>query len=158
MENKFIIRKAILKDLESILALNFKLFKKEYKEFDKGLNMSWTYGDGKKIFKEAINSSRNFVEVAEFNGKIIGYISGGKGKWGSYRKNFDIGFLDNMFVEKNFRNKGLGTQLVNDFINWCKKNKIKTLEVSASFSNFNSLSLYRKFGFKERDIILEAKL
>ncbi len=50
MDN-FLIRKANLKDLKEILRLNFDLFKKEYREFDKSLDLKWTYSrEGKEVF------------------------------------------------------------------------------------------------------------
>ena len=52
------LRKAKLDDLDDILALNFKLFKKEYKEYDKRLDINWTYGIGKKFFRDRIIDSK----------------------------------------------------------------------------------------------------
>lgn len=46
MENNFIIRKAKICDLKEILRLNFDLFEKEYEEYDKSLNLKWTYEGG----------------------------------------------------------------------------------------------------------------
>lgn len=46
------IRKATIRDLKRIQDLNFLLFEKEKKEYDKFLNMDWTFGEkGTKCFK-----------------------------------------------------------------------------------------------------------
>ena len=54
MKKDFIIRKADIKDLKDILKLNFELFKKEYQEFDKSLNLNWPYREGKNYFRNRI--------------------------------------------------------------------------------------------------------
>jgi len=70
-----IIREANKKDLNDILRLNLILFKKEFKEFDKTLNISWTYSQrGKDYFNKRITSKEGFVAVAINNKEVVGYI------------------------------------------------------------------------------------
>lgn len=89
-----IIRRASIKDLGDILRLNFDLFKKEHKEFDKSLNMKWTYGEkGRKYFRKRASGKEGFCAVAENDRKIVGYLCGGLHNWG-YRKKA-IGKYDN---------------------------------------------------------------
>lgn len=158
MENDFIIRKAKRRDLEDILRLNFDLFKKEYKEYDKSLNLKWTYGMGKKYFKDRITKNDGFVEVVENNGKIIGYMCGGTVERLFYRKKAKYVELENMLIDKKFRGKGIGKKLTKDFINWCKKNKVNFIFVTAFAKNEPTLNFYRKLGFKDYNLTLEMKL
>ncbi len=39
--------------------------KKEYKEYDKSLNLSWTYSGGKRYFKDRIVKKNGYIERAE---------------------------------------------------------------------------------------------
>jgi len=158
MKDNFTIRKATIKDLKDILSLHLKLFKNEYQEFDKSLNMNWTYGEGKKCFKDRIIKKSGFVEVVENKRKIVGYLCGGIKKRLSYRKKAKYTELENMFIIKKFRGKGLGTALVTDFINWCKKNKVDYISIAASAQNNLGIRFYKKAGFEEYDLILEMKL
>jgi len=159
MENDFTFREAEIRDLKEILRLNFELFKKEYKEFDKSLNLNWTYKN-RKYFKNRIIKKGGFVKVVENKGKIIGYLCGGirtlEGL--DYRKEVSYAELENMFIEKKFRGKGLGAKLLKDFINWCKRNKIDCLSVTASAENKLTVGFYRKLGFKDYDLTLEMKI
>ena len=151
------IRKAILKDLKVIQDLNLKLFEKEYNEFDKTLDISWTFSEeGKKYFSESIK--KGFAAVAEADGKIVGYILGGKGETESWRTIKKIAELYNMLVLEDYRRKGVGTRLVNAFLDWCKQNKFNHIKVVASSQNMRGIDFYKKFGFKEQDMVLEAEL
>jgi len=156
MEN-FIFREARVKDLEEVLKLNSKLFKKERKEFDKSLDLNWTYGKGKKYFKDRILKRGGFVEVVENKGKIIGYLCGGITEKLFYRKKAKYAELENMFIEKQFRNKALGTRLTKDFLVWCRKDKVNYISVIAHTEN-KSVDFYRKFGFKDYNLTLEKEI
>ena len=158
MEDSFNIRKAIIKDLKEILRLSLELFKKEYKEFDKSLNLNWTYKEGKKYFKDKIIKKDGFVEVVEHKGKTIGYLCGGISERLFYRKKARYAELENMLIEKEFRGKSLGTKLTKDFINWCKKNKVDYISVKASAGNKLAINFYRKLGFEDYDLTLEMNL
>jgi len=161
MTEEFIFRKAKIKDLKDIQRLNFELFKKEYKEFDRTLNLNWTRSEkGKKYFKEKIIGNDNFVEVIEWNNKIIGYICGHiKKKEGEeFRISAKYAELDNMLIEREYRRKGLGTKLTNDFKSWCRQNKVDYIWVMASAKNKPSIKFYKKSGFKEYTLWLDLKI
>ena len=152
------IRKATLKDLGDILRLNFELFKKERREYDKLLDTSWTYGEGKKYFRGRIVKKDGFVVIAEHEGKSIGYLCGGLVKMESYRIQKKHAELENMFIEKKFQRRGIGKMLIESFFAWCKENKVERVSVSASFDNKEAVGFYEKVGFKGYATILEKKL
>ncbi len=105
MRNNILIKRAGIRDLKDILRLNFDLFKKEQIEYDKSLNLKWTYNEGKKYFKDRIVKKSGFVEVAEVKGKIIGYLCGGISDRLFYRKKAKYAELENMLIERQ-RNRG----------------------------------------------------
>ena len=154
--DRFIIRKATVKDLEDILKLNFYLFKKEYKEFDKSLNLKWTYNEGKKYFRNKIKSKNSFVEVAEYKNKIIGYSCGSLID-GFYRKGTHAE-MEDAIIKKEFRRRGVGSKFAQNFLNWCKNKKVDYVSVVVTAGNKVSVDFNKKLGFKERDLILEKKL
>ncbi len=159
MKNNFKIRKATVKDLKDIQRLNFELFKREYKQYDKSLNMKWTYGKvGEKYFRKKITKKDSFAEVVEKEGKVIGYMCGGIQERIFYRKKAKYAEAENMFIEKKFRRKGLGAALIKDFIRWCKKNKVNYISTTAAAQNKLGLKFYRRYGFKDYQMTLERKL
>ena len=159
MKKQFTIRKATTKDLDDILRLNFSLFKKEYKDFDKSLNMKWTYSkDGKTYFKNRITKKDGFLEIAEHKGRVVGYLAGGFSKGAEYRIKAKHAEAENMLIDKRYRGSGLGAKLMKDFIKWCKQNKVNYISVEASAGNKQAIQFYRYFGFKDYNLTLEKKL
>lgn len=74
-------------------------------------------------------------EENEINGFIILY------------KNIDYYELETIVIKNEFRNQGIGTNLLNYFIkNYCKKEDIIFLEVSVE--NKTAIKLYKKFDFE----------
>ncbi len=155
MRNNFLIRRANIEDFRDILRLNSDLFKKEYREYDKSLDLGWTYKDGKKYFKDRIIKKSGFVEIAEAKGKIIGYLCGGISERKLYHKKEKYTELENMLIKNRFRGQGIGAKLTNDFINWCKKDKVNYIVVTASVQNKQAIDFYRKLGFRDYDLTLE---
>ena len=155
MRNNFIFREANIRDLKDILRLNFELFKKEYREFDKSLNIRWTHTKGKKYFRNRIIKKDGFVKVIENKKKIIGYLCGGMAKGLFFRKKARHAELENMLINKKFRGKGLGAKLTIDFINWCKENKVNYISVTASAKNKFAIDFYRNLRFKDYQLTLE---
>ena len=158
MKHKIDIRKATAKDLNDILRLNQELFKKEYREYDKSLDMRWTSSQrGRSYFKNRISQKDGFVSVAVIDGKIIGYLCGGFREH-SYRKKAKYAELENMIVEKKMRGKEIGEKLAQEFLKWCKENKANYISVTAAAGNKAGIDFYRRLGFKDYNLTLEKKL
>jgi len=157
MKSKIRVRKAAMKDLKDIIKLNLDLFKKEYKDFDRSLDLNWPLREGTDYFKNRIKKD-GFVEVVEKNGKIIGYLCGGLCDRISYRKQAKCAELENMYIDKKFRNKGLGFVMTKNFLEWCKAKKVDYISARASAQNKLGIKFYRDFGFKDYDLILEKKI
>lgn len=158
MQNDITIRKANLKDLNEIVRLNFDLFKKEYKDFDKSLNLEWSNREGKEYFKDRVCQKNGFAWVAEDGKKIVGYLCGGICDRKDYRKKAKYAELENMFISNQYRNQGLGGKLARFFIKWCKENKVNYISVTASAQNKQAIEFYRKLGFEDYDLTLEMKI
>lgn len=106
-------------------------------------------GGSEKIFENNVESCiknlpciEGFVFVAE--NKIVGY--------GMLAKSFSTEFggecvwIEDIFVEENFRGKGIGS----GFIRYVKKNyPEKILRLEAEKGNAKAVAVYKKFGFKE---------
>jgi len=156
VKKEFDIRRAAAEDLDDILRLNFELFKKEHKEYDPNLNMDWTYGLGTDIFKKSINNDDYFAMIARSGGKTIGYLRGSLHQ--EFWKTGRGAELDSLFVDENYRNNGIGKELVGAFLEWCKTKKVDYAVVRASARNHLGITFYRQSGFQDYDVVLENKL
>ncbi|MBS3072489.1 GNAT family N-acetyltransferase [Candidatus Pacearchaeota archaeon] len=154
-----IIRRAIIKDLKDIQNLNLKLCKKEFKEFDNTININFPIQEkGKNYFRERIRSNNCFSSVAVESGKIVGYIAGAIVKAEDYRDIKKIAEAENMFILDDYRNMGIGTKLMDSFIEWCTKKKVKRVRVVISALNDPSIKFHKKNKFEDYDVVLEKKI
>jgi diamine N-acetyltransferase len=153
------IRKATIEDLNRIQELNLLLFEKEYKEYDKLLDLDWTFGKvGEKYFRDALTKSNHCAFVVEVDGVVVGYIVGAIEKGENYRKLPKMAALDNIFVLEEYRSKGIGKMLYGEFVKWAKGNGVKRVKVEASPDNVEGIAYYENMGFKGFTITLEGEI
>lgn len=154
-----IIRNATLDDLQKVQKLNLKLFEKEHKEYDSLLNLDWTFGkEGTKYYQDRISKDDGCVIVASINNEIVGYLCGGLTEAEVYRNLPVVAELENTFVLDEFRSKGIGKQLYNKFIEWCKTKNVGKMRVEASAKNELAINFYRNNKFKDYTLVLESEL
>lgn len=154
-----IIKTATMDDLQKVQELNLKLFEKEQKEFDSLLNLDWTFGKtGTKYYQDRISKDDGCVFVAIVDDKIVGYLCGGLTKAEDYRILPIVAELENTFVLDEFRSKGIGKQLYDKFIDWCKTKNVGKIRVEASAQNELAIKFYRNNNFKDYTLILESDL
>ena len=94
-------------------------------------------------FKESKKTGmRNLV--ARINGKIVGgaSLSPFKGKR-AHVSEFGI------YILKNYRNQGLGTILIKEFIEVARKSRFEIIQLSVFSTNKRAIHVYRKCNFKK---------
>lgn len=110
--------------------------------------------DGKFIvkdyFKNVIKDDNNILLCYEEDNLVVGYV---------FLKQVvcdDVnGYLiDGLFVEKEYRNRGIATKLLKESLNIVKDKDICFVDVGAMAENKTSLNLYKSLGFKEFKINL----
>ena len=145
-------------DLAQISKLNLELFNIQHK-FDPTANLDWTFSnDGQKYFKKRISGKNGFVEVAEDNSKLIGYIIGAIIKHPLWKIDARYAELESIFVEPKHQSAGLGAKLTADFINWCRENKVNYVSVIPAAQNESATKFYRKLGFSDYDLVMQLDL
>ena len=65
-----------------------------------------------------------------------------------------VGYLEGIFVEIDFRNRGYGRQLVNACEEWSKTKGCKEFASDCELSNQTSIDFHKKVGFKEANRIV----
>lgn len=149
------IRRATEADLPAIQALNQKLFEKEVNDYDDTLKVSWPQTeDGERYFRNIIING--YAVVAEVEDGIVGYLAGSINAR-SYCTT-RCGEIDNIFVDQEFRNFGIGTVLVENFLQYCKDQGIRQVKVTAYFANSQAIDFYKNSGFSEYELTLKKEL
>ena len=131
------VRKAKLKDIPAIV----ELYKSE----------NWL-GDDNSIEKIAknynYNSKRNFLYVADYNGKVVGTITCSINKAYAFNcMNYMV--FDYLVVDKNYRRKGVGEQLIGKLVSLAKKYNIESIQCVSSAGKSNAHVFYNKTHFDD---------
>lgn len=91
----------------------------------------------------AINDSNYIVLKAVVENDIVGFVIVQKS---------DEYNIDSIAVEKEFRNWGVATKLIDKVHNIAKDNKVNVLSLEVSDKNITAYLLYKKIGFEQRRI------
>lgn len=95
----------------------------------------WTYN----VFKSELENPNSTYIVAKSDDEIVGFA----GIWKAY----DDVHITNIVTRKDFRNQGIGSQLLKELINLAKKTNFETLTLEVNENNNSAIHLYEKFGF-----------
>lgn len=98
--------------------------------------LPWSY----ESFLKTLTSEDTIYLVAEWKGKIVGYL----GIWTV----LDEGDITNVAVKEDCRNQGIGQLLLSEGIRQAKNQGIKDLTLEVRKSNQAAIFLYEKNGFE----------
>ena len=112
-----------LEELSSILASDFDDF--------------WSYS----ILKDEINSENSYYIVAKLENEIVGFAG--------IKVLLDESDIMNIVTKKSYRNKGIGSILLQNLIDLSYNLNLKQITLEVNESNLSAISLYKKFDFKK---------
>ena len=137
------IRKATMDDKDTLNRLVSEFVKYEADNFDENNRNDFiltSYVDRR------IDNEDYMVYVAEEDNKIVGFTIAEYLRGNIVKKTVEVKVAI-LFVDKNYRCKGIGTSLVNQIVNDCKKNGVKYLRIDNFVNNKEANDLYEKLGF-----------
>jgi len=153
------IKVATIDNLKDIQLLNKKLFEEEYNKYDKTIDCNWPLSkEGEEFYRERITDSKGCAYVLSEDSKIIGYLVASLSEDEFYRNINNFAELDDMFILKEYRNKGYGSLLYTKFIEWCKSKDVKRLKVLVTAKNKQAIQFYKRKGFEDYNVTLEMDL
>ncbi len=153
------IRKAEMRDLETIQKLIRDLCLLEQEKFDQTTRTDYSLSEkGKEYFISNIESVDSYAIVAEIDGEIIGYFIGSIKEPEDFRIIKSLAEGDNMYIKESSRENGIGTAFINQFESWCRERKIQRIRYTASANNVDAIKFYESNGSKKYNIILEKEL
>lgn len=104
-----------------------------------------------KNFQEYMSRKYKSITLAGIiEDKIIGFTS-------AYINKHNEAFIEDLFVNDEYRNNLIGTELLKELLNWLKDNNANTIDVHISIGNEKVLDFYKKFGFKLTGYTMKIK-
>lgn len=124
------IREVVEEDIDSIIEIENEAF-----------SIPWS----REAFRTEIrdNLLAKYI-VAEVEGRIVGYA----GIWFILNE----GHITSIAVRKSHKGQGIGNQLLEGLITYCKLKNIKDMTLEVRKSNYIAQNLYKKYGFVESGI------
>lgn len=123
------IRNATLKDKAKISELYYELHPER---------------KPKKLVPIEKSKFKNILLVAEENKQLTGFIWANFIQYGFSK----FGYIEELFVKKEFRNKRIGRSLVKSIMKRFEDLKVAAVFVTTEKENKEAISLYQKLGFK----------
>ena len=148
------IRKCTLEDKKDWVRLNKLFIEYEYKD-ENVWNSPLKFGNLEEDFELVLNDTSTILFAIIEEEKMIGFmnIQCFYSIW-SHGKVF---FLDDFFIEENFRRKGYGEKALKDLQKYAKKSGIKRIQLMAENTNPRAIEFYKKHKFNEQEIHLFLK-
>ncbi|MWB93474.1 GNAT family N-acetyltransferase [Flavobacterium sp. GA093] len=134
MDSKIEIRKVEKRDLDIVYNLICEL---EDEILD--------FGIFKEIFDENISNPRNLYLLAENDKEGLGFISFHTQKLLHHCGL--VGEIQEFFIHKNHRGKGIGKKLIEKIILFADQNNLKSIEVTTNRKRVENVLIYENLGF-----------
>lgn len=145
------VRKAKKEDIPTIIDLGHELLKHHhrYRRYYEPLSDSKEREKAQKTYYEKMLKARNSLFlVVEDACEVVGYSISKIEKNPPVLKEKSYGSLGEIYIDYDYRGKGLGTMLVRESMKWLKKRGIKRVIVDYDAKNKWAENLYRKAGFR----------
>ncbi len=127
--------------IKTPIGSDFVQISKLYKDLYRG-------DEEQKFFKSGIDPSNfkcgNRIFVAKENHKVIGFIWV---IWYEHIKNKGVGIIEELYIDENYRRKGLGKMLVNKALQYLKKHTIVVV-VTTGVEMKTAQKFYKALNFK----------
>lgn len=109
-------------------------------------------------FEKIYKQKNNIIFIMKDDEKIIAYayckISTSEN---GPQKNLES-ILDGLYVEEEYRNKGIATKLIEKSKEWSKNNGVKFIKINVLEKNIDALSIYKKQEFENFERTLRFEL
>ncbi len=103
------------------------------------------YEKFKEIYKMKLDDTNSYYIVAIENNKIIGVLTSElQIKLHRAKKQM---FIEDLIVDENYRNKGIGKALLQDAVNYARNNDCEVIELTSYIDNDKAHKFYQNNGF-----------
>lgn len=144
-------RKATKKDLDALCQLWVKLGK-GHVDYHSSYLLAKNYPSAlRKFLKERFEDKKSLIYLAEEQEKIVGFTFGRVKERPLIFKIKKEGSISDVFIEKSYREKGIGSKLTEILIEEFSKRKLKFVGLTVDVDN-PATKFYQRLGFKNRQL------
>ena len=143
-----LIRNATKQDIQFIAKLVRQMV--DYHQVIDKYYKAYSNYDDREItshYESLIKDRNTKIIIAEENKKVIGYFMGAIEKAPQYIHPKRIGVIFDVFIQKEYRNRGISKKIFKELLGWFKKKKIKHIELTVDARNKIGLKAWKKLGF-----------
>lgn len=109
-----------------------------------------------KKYEESLENDKYYSIVAEENNRIIGVLN--SRLISRLAKSKDILYIDDLIVDKDYRNNGVGKSLLKNAVEYAKQSDCQTIELTSYITNENAHRFYQNNGFFKKHYEFKYKL
>ena len=148
-----------IKDMDALIGI-WKILMEEHKQIEPELYVLSDIAEEKQreFFTNSINSQEKFLHGAFDKNQLVGYAFGWIEERPPVLKMQKIGSLSDIVIDPKYRGKEIGKKLADIFIDWCKKQGVKKVQLHVLFDK-DAVGFYKKCGFRDfmRQMIIDIK-
>lgn len=108
----------------------------------------------KEDLKRFIANDNFLVNILTENNETFGIIIAGVHQ----NDTSSIGFIYNIYISDNYRNKGYGTMAMNKAIEFCKSKNCNKIALNVGATNTEAIKIYKRIGFQTTTLSMELPL
>jgi GNAT superfamily N-acetyltransferase len=141
----------------ALAELNQLLYLEDAGTHDPFTDVDAARADAMNYFTGFLDDESTTAFLAMENGSAVGYLSGRFHAKG-LRRTVSTAELEGIYVRPEFRNRQVGTLLVDSFFRWAAERGAGRAAVSAYFENESARRFYERFGFAPKNVTLDMAL
>lgn len=158
MVNQVRVRPATREDLSGLVSSSDGLFTEDAGTRDPTLDLTWPAREAEAAYANMLDSATSLVLVVDgADAGVVGHLLGRIGEPVSIRP-IRVATLTSMYVRPEYRNSGVGGELVQTFLAWARENGADRAAVSAYAANEDAIRFYQRNGFAPYTLQLEQPL
>ncbi len=132
------IKKASVNDIKDLLSMQIELWGEQKAESLKQKDMEMLFGE------------KNCFFLAYDEKKVIGFGEGSiRSEYVEGAKTSPIGYLEGIYVNKEYRHTGVGGQLMKEVEKWCGQRGCSEFASDTGIDNVKGIQFHESNGFRE---------
>ncbi|MGW3116534.1 N-acetyltransferase family protein [Streptomyces sp. NPDC001107] len=156
-DRQVIVRRARAEDIPGLVASSAGLFAEDGGTRDGSVNVDWPREQGAQSFAAALEDPARLVLAVEHDGQVVGHLMGSV-TGPTAMRTVTSATLVSIYVRPEHRRARAGDRLVEEFLDWARRQGAEHAEVTAYAANADAIRFYERSGFTAMTVTLRQPL